>query len=187
MFGWCVWYMQRLRWEEVWWYPKIITLILSLSYFYRLVLNPVNSCFVMVKMWAKALKWFSGINNLMTFRLLWTCGSVKWRAVYWFCLKQQVPGGSAVLPCLSVHPLLLLRLVIWPTWGQFFDVPVQLLGDSMIHVNNSTVPLYWTCVMPTVLAQRAAYFRSCTRLLLLLSSSIHWKLPRFTIVATITS
>lgn len=69
MFRWCVWYMQHLRLEEVWWYPKIITLILSLSYFYRLVLNPVNSCFVMVKMWAKALKWFSGINNLMTFRL----------------------------------------------------------------------------------------------------------------------
>lgn len=51
-----------------------------------------------------------------------------------------LPAGSAVLTCLCVHPLLLL-IVIWPTSGQFFDVPVQLLGNNVMPVNNSTVPL----------------------------------------------
>lgn len=54
--------------------------------------------------------------------------------------------------------------MIWPSSGQFFEVPVQLLGDDVMPVNNSTVPLCWTCVMLTMLAQQAAYFRGCTRL-----------------------
>ena len=84
--------------------------------------------------------------------------------------------------CSAVH-LLLLLLVIRPASGQFFDVPVQLLGDDMTPVNNGTVPLRRTCVVPTELAQRAAYFRG----LLLQSSGIHWKPPGFTILVSITS
>lgn len=60
--------------------------------------------------------------------------------------------------------LLLLLLVIWPNSGHIFGVPVQLLGDDMMHVNNSTVPLCWTGVMLTVLAQQAAFFRGYIRL-----------------------
>lgn len=111
-------------------------------------------------------------------RSILLCLSETASAIYLFIFCFGfLPAGSAVLPCLSVRPLLLLLLVIWPTSGQFFDVPVQLLGDAMMPVNNSTVPLCWTCVMPTVLAQQAAYFRGSTRLLLLPSSGIHWKLP----------
>lgn len=60
--------------------------------------------------------------------------------------------------------------LIRPPSGRLFDVPVWLLGDVVMPVNNSTVPPCWTCVMPTVLAQQAAYFRGCVRLLLLASS-----------------
>lgn len=56
-------------------------------------------------------------------------------AIYLFFWFGYLPVGSAV------HLLLLLLLVIRPTSGQFFDVPVQLLGDDMMPVNNSTVRL----------------------------------------------
>lgn len=104
----------------------------------------------------------------------------------WICAS-----GLCCASMSFVHLLLLLLrlllLVIWPTSGQFFDVPVQLLGDDVMPVNNSTVPLCWTCGTPTVLAQQAAYFRGSTKLFLPPCSSIHWKLPRFTILVSITS
>lgn len=128
------------------------------------------------------------------------CGSVNWRVFCWLCLKQQVPYiyflvciSASRLCCASMSfcspcPSLILVLIIWPTSGQSFDVPVQLLGDDMMPVNNSTVPLCWTCVMPTELAQQAAYFRGCTILLLLLpSSGFHWELPGFTTLVSIPS
>lgn len=62
----------------------------------------------------------------------------------------------AVLSYLSAHPLPFLLLVFFlPTLEQFIEVPVQLLDDDVIPVNNSPVSLCRTCFMPTVLAQQS--------------------------------